>query len=139
MGTSWNAATGCINPVLHLLATERFRAPGLPILQGSLRAAPPESTFALAACDLNATTQAVHAVAAARARRECCHGPADMRGFVRFQLPEISKYTGMLAPLTAKNVLERFWDSGYTTWDQCFDKPYAFIMQPSVERSKVPS
>lgn len=67
------------------------------------------------------------------------HGPADMRGFVRFQLPEISKYTGMLAPLTAKNVLERFWDSGYTTWDQCFDKPYAFIMQPSVERSKLPS
>lgn len=65
------------------------------------------------------------------------HGSLEMRGFVRFQLPEISKYTGMLAPLTAKSVLERFWDSGYTTWDQCFDRPYAFIMQPSVERSKI--
>lgn len=66
-------------------------------------------------------------------------GPEDIRSFVRCQLPEISKYTGMLAPLTAKNILERFWDSGYTTWDQCFDRPYAFIMQPSVERSKLES
>lgn len=65
-------------------------------------------------------------------------GSTEVREFVQFQLSETSKYTGMMAPLTAKAVLERFWDSGYTTWDQCFDRPYAFIMQPSVEVSKIP-
>lgn len=43
----------------------------------------------------------------------------------------------MLAPLTAKNVLERFWDSGKTNWGSCFDRKYALVMEPAVEASNL--
>lgn len=36
----------------------------------------------------------------------------------------------MATPLMveAKGVFERFWTSGKMTWDECFDRPYAFVM-----------
>lgn len=68
---------------------------------------------------------------------EAVNGSLAMRVFVQEKLPEMSRSTGMLAPLTAKGVLERFWDSGRTDWDSCFDRPYAFIMVPAVDASKL--
>lgn len=68
---------------------------------------------------------------------EAVKGGVAMRSFVQWQLPELSRGTGMLAPLTAKDVLKRFWDSGETDWDSCFDRPYAFMMEPAVEVSKL--
>lgn len=68
---------------------------------------------------------------------EAVNGPISMRAFVREKLPEMSRYTGMLAPLSAKNVLERFWNSGETDWDSCFDRPHAFVMTPAVNVSKL--
>ena len=68
---------------------------------------------------------------------EAVNGSLATRAFVQEKLPEMNRSTGMLAPLTAKGVLQRFWDSGRTDWDSCFDSPYALIMVPAVDASKL--
>ncbi|TRX96099.1 hypothetical protein FHL15_002823 [Xylaria flabelliformis] len=49
-----------------------------------------------------------------------------MRSFVEEQLSDLSSYTGSYAPLVARDVLGRFWASGETRWDACFDRPYSY-------------
>lgn len=66
---------------------------------------------------------------------EAAQRDISMRGFVREQLPELSRYIGTYVPLMAQDVLERFWDSGKTRWDECFDKPYAFATQIGLDMS----
>ncbi|RYP38858.1 hypothetical protein DL767_002420 [Monosporascus sp. MG133] len=61
-------------------------------------------------------------VAGARA----VYGSADDRKFVDEQLKELSRVGGTALPLTARAALKRFWASGKTGWDDCFDKPYIF-------------
>lgn len=68
---------------------------------------------------------------------EAVTGGVALRAFVQEQLPDMSRRTGMLAPLTAKNVLQRFWDSRETGWDSCFDRPCAFVMDPAVNVGKL--
>ncbi|KAB8277448.1 hypothetical protein BDV30DRAFT_234781 [Aspergillus minisclerotigenes] len=58
---------------------------------------------------------------------------AGIRAFIREQLPELSHSTGTYAPFMAKALLERFWASGETHWDACFDQPYTFAMNMSVD------
>lgn len=66
---------------------------------------------------------------------EAVNGGAGMRAFVREQLPEMSRHVGSYVPLTAKDVLERFWASGETHWDACFDRPYVLVTQIAVDLS----
>lgn len=68
---------------------------------------------------------------------EAVHGGAAMRSFVAKELPELSRHIGTYVPLTAKAVLEKFWASGETRWDACFDRPYAFAAQIAVDLSGV--
>lgn len=68
---------------------------------------------------------------------EAVHSDNDMRVFVLKNLEDMSRNVGTYIPLTGKDVLERFWASGSTDWDACFDKPYAFVMQASVDVSKL--
>lgn len=68
---------------------------------------------------------------------EAAHSGNDVRIFVLRNLEELSRSVGTYIPLTGKDVLERFWASGSTDWDSCFDKPYAFVMQPSVDVSRL--
>lgn len=68
---------------------------------------------------------------------EAVNGAVALRSFVQWQLPELCRDTGMLAPLIARDILEKFWNSGETDWDSCFDRPYAFMMEPAVEVSKL--
>ncbi|KAK9776808.1 hypothetical protein AB5N19_10686 [Seiridium cardinale] len=70
---------------------------------------------------------------------EAVHGGVAMRAFIQNQLPELSCYAGVYAPLMAKCILERFWASGGTRWDACFDRPYAFAMQIAVDVSRISS
>ncbi|PCG96518.1 Protein of unknown function DUF3468 [Penicillium occitanis (nom. inval.)] len=65
------------------------------------------------------------------------HNSNNMRIFVIKHLEEMSRNLGTYIPLTGKDVLEGFWASGRTEWDACFDKPYAFVMQASVDVSKL--
>ena len=60
---------------------------------------------------------------------------AGIRKFLREQRPELSHSTGTYAPLMAQTLLERFWASGETRWDACFDQPYTFAMNMSVDVS----
>ncbi|KAE8374541.1 fungal-specific transcription factor domain-containing protein [Aspergillus bertholletiae] len=60
---------------------------------------------------------------------------AGIQDFLRGQLPELSHSTGTYVPLTAKALLEKFWASGKTHWDACFDQPYTFSMNMSVDVS----
>ncbi|RYP43585.1 hypothetical protein DL770_011580 [Monosporascus sp. CRB-9-2] len=61
-------------------------------------------------------------VAGARA----VYGSADNRKFVDEQFKELSRIGGTALPLAARAALKRFWASGRTGWDDCFDKPYIF-------------
>ncbi|KAK2609262.1 hypothetical protein QQS21_002197 [Conoideocrella luteorostrata] len=60
-----------------------------------------------------------------------------MQIFVRRQLVEMSSYLGSHAPLAAKALLEKFWTSGETKWDLCFDRAYAFAAQFAVDISRI--
>lgn len=64
---------------------------------------------------------------------EAVNGSAMMREFVKNQLTELSREFGTHVPLTTKAVLEKFWSSGETRWDCCFDKPYIFAAQIAVD------
>jgi len=55
------------------------------------------------------------------------------RIFVLAQLVELSHHLGSFSPLAAKHLLENFWKSGRTWWDDCFDRPYVFTSQIAVD------
>jgi hypothetical protein len=54
-------------------------------------------------------------------------GPEEERVFVEHHLSQLSQSTGTSYPLVAKGALEKFWGSGLTSWDDCFDQPYAIL------------
>lgn len=62
---------------------------------------------------------------------------ATMRGYVSRELTSLSSRIGTCSPLTAKNILERFWASGEDCWDACFDRSYVFTMQIAVDTSQI--
>ncbi|PWY82120.1 hypothetical protein BO70DRAFT_362045, partial [Aspergillus heteromorphus CBS 117.55] len=68
---------------------------------------------------------------------ETVNGGVSVRHFIREELVEMSHYTGSYMPVTAKHVLERFWDSGNTHWDVCFDRSYAFATLLAADASKL--
>ncbi|KAE8407450.1 hypothetical protein BDV37DRAFT_240994 [Aspergillus pseudonomiae] len=50
-----------------------------------------------------------------------------IRHIVDDQLSELSKIMGCPTPTLAGAVFHRFWASGQTGWDDCFDKAYVFV------------
>lgn len=58
----------------------------------------------------------------------------EIRAFIMKSLPQMSYREGSNVSLTAKGIIERFWASGETSWDACFDKPYLLPAQWSVRR-----
>ncbi|KAF9875482.1 hypothetical protein CkaCkLH20_06863 [Colletotrichum karsti] len=62
---------------------------------------------------------------------------AALRGFVASRLPGLSRDLGTCVPLTAQCVLERFWSSGKTRWDACFERAYVFTGQLAVDTSRL--
>ena len=64
-------------------------------------------------------------------------GSGAVRDFVASQLPALSCHVGTFSPLTAKTLLETFWASGETSWDACFDRPYAFFTHIAVDTSRI--
>lgn len=67
------------------------------------------------------------------------HGGAVMRSFIRRSLVDLSVSRGTSSPLVAKQVLETFWASGKTEWDDCFDAPHLFTAVLTVNRRRTPS
>lgn len=58
---------------------------------------------------------------------EAVHGKIhEKRDFVRKWTEDMCTFTGSYSLFHLREVLERFWASGKTTWDGCFDKPYLF-------------
>ncbi|KAH7028851.1 fungal-specific transcription factor domain-containing protein [Microdochium trichocladiopsis] len=51
----------------------------------------------------------------------------ERRRFVEARLPILGQDVGTSLPEYARMVLRKFWDSGRTDWDSCFDKAYAFV------------
>ncbi|KAI9150431.1 Phomenoic acid biosynthesis cluster-specific transcriptional regulator [Paramyrothecium foliicola] len=58
---------------------------------------------------------------------EAATGTSEERSFVNEHLFQIMRDTGASYPLVAKGALEKFWTSGKTLWDDCFDHPYAVL------------
>ncbi len=54
-------------------------------------------------------------------------GRPEERRWVGEELVKMCQDMGTYAPMTAKGLLERFWSSGKTEWDECFDAPYVFV------------
>ena len=52
--------------------------------------------------------------------------PAE-RAFVLAHFAVLSRELGTAFPLLAREVLKNFWASGFIDWDDCFDRPYAFV------------
>jgi hypothetical protein len=44
------------------------------------------------------------------------------------QMSELSRSLGTSSPLKAHAVLRRYWQKGEAGWDECFDRPYVFII-----------
>ncbi|KAJ5329233.1 hypothetical protein N7452_009623 [Penicillium brevicompactum] len=65
-------------------------------------------------------------------------GPA-LREFVRQKMIDLSAFFGTYSPLAAKGVLERFWASGKTNWDACFDEAHMFTTVLTVNRGQLSS
>ncbi|KAL2823284.1 C6 zinc finger domain-containing protein [Aspergillus cavernicola] len=65
-------------------------------------------------------------------------GPA-LRAFVRENMIDLSASSGTYSPLAAKEILGRFWASGRTEWDACFDKPHMFTTVLTVNRGQLPT
>lgn len=64
---------------------------------------------------------------------EAVNGSTTMRDFVKHQLTEMGREFGTHVPLTTRDVLEKFWNSGATRWDSCFDKSYICTAQIAVD------
>lgn len=56
-------------------------------------------------------------------------GTPAQRALVKRYLREAAKepFVGMM-PLVAFEMLQRFWDSGKSSWDECFDRPYVLVV-----------
>lgn len=65
---------------------------------------------------------------------DAVHDGPGMRAFVSESLGPLSRAQGSYVPRLARDLLERFWASGRTDWDGCFDRPYALAMQWTVSR-----
>ncbi|KAJ5577951.1 C6 zinc finger domain-containing protein [Penicillium hispanicum] len=68
---------------------------------------------------------------------EAVHGDSMMRDWVKEQLKVLQYAVASYVPIMAKGLLERFWASGSSSWDACFDKPYALATQPTVSRAQL--
>lgn len=64
-------------------------------------------------------------------------GTHETRTFVAEELSRMSTLIGTSMPSLAKFVLEEFWASGKTGWDACFDRPYYFTTQISIDTSRI--
>jgi len=58
---------------------------------------------------------------------------AEAQLFIEKWLPELSRFTGTRPPLTALEVLRRYWESDEDNWETCFDRPYSFTAQWAVD------
>ncbi|KAF2027869.1 hypothetical protein EK21DRAFT_71024 [Setomelanomma holmii] len=50
------------------------------------------------------------------------------RSWVGSQLSELSRKLGTSSPLKAQAVLRRYWQKEEPGWDECFDRPYVFVI-----------
>ncbi|KAH7409786.1 fungal-specific transcription factor domain-containing protein [Phaeosphaeria sp. MPI-PUGE-AT-0046c] len=50
------------------------------------------------------------------------------RYWIAAQLGDLSRHLGTSGPLKSQAVLQRYWKKEEPGWDECFDRPYVFIM-----------
>ena len=56
------------------------------------------------------------------------HLTINEQSFIGKTLTDMSEEIGFSTTLVAKAALEKYWASGRTKWDECFDRPYALLM-----------
>jgi hypothetical protein len=59
---------------------------------------------------------------------EAGFGDDATRYWVGQQLSELSRRLGTSSPLKAQAVLRRYWAREEPGWDECFDRPYVFVI-----------
>ncbi|VUC33700.1 unnamed protein product [Clonostachys rosea] len=68
---------------------------------------------------------------------EAANSCGELKDFVRDELVGMSYHIGTNTPLVAKELLERFWASGDSRWDLCFDKPYPLATPIAIDVSGI--
>ncbi|KAF2867533.1 C6 zinc finger domain-containing protein [Massariosphaeria phaeospora] len=51
-----------------------------------------------------------------------------LKNWVEQQLSDVSRLQGSTSPLKARAVLKRYWAREERSWEECFDRPYAFVV-----------
>lgn len=59
---------------------------------------------------------------------EAAHRSRECQNCIRERLQDISRSIGSSSPLKARTVLEHFWERKASSWDECFDHPYMFVV-----------
>ncbi|KAL3456267.1 fungal-specific transcription factor domain-containing protein [Aspergillus heterothallicus] len=69
---------------------------------------------------------------------EAVHGKIhEKRDFVRRWTENMCTFTGSYSLFHLREVLEKFWASGKTVWDACFDRPYLFTSVTNMNLAKM--
>ncbi|XPS68897.1 hypothetical protein M3J09_001176 [Ascochyta lentis] len=56
------------------------------------------------------------------------HSNQSTRYWIEQQLEKNSRLLGTSSPLKARAVLRRYWQKGEPGWNECFDRPYVFVL-----------
>lgn len=56
------------------------------------------------------------------------HHDHSTRRWIEQRLEQHSRLLGTSSPLKARAVLRRYWQKGEPGWDECFDRPYVFLL-----------
>lgn len=59
---------------------------------------------------------------------EAAHRNEATRYWVGKSFENLSHVLGTSSPLKAMAVLRRYWGKGDVGWDECFDRPYVFVI-----------
>jgi hypothetical protein len=59
---------------------------------------------------------------------EAAYRDERTRYWIECQMLELSRFIGTSSPLKALTVLKRYWQKGVPGWDECFDRPYVFVI-----------
>ncbi|KAH7366665.1 fungal-specific transcription factor domain-containing protein [Pyrenochaeta sp. MPI-SDFR-AT-0127] len=59
---------------------------------------------------------------------EALYRSEGIRHWIAATLADLSHLLGTSSPLKARAVLRRYWQKGEPGWDECFDRPYVFII-----------
>lgn len=125
----WSAIIRIFHASISLFALNTLSNPSLPSWTTPFKRAQRKLLFSLLPKAWKMTTlKAILNWSTVIAGFEAAQGTEADRAFIEDLLETMARCMGAGTPLHARSVLRRFWRSGKTEWDDCFDDTYSFSM-----------